>query len=146
LERLETALRIVGVGQRDFGADVHLRFGDGLAERTAADECWFLWGIDDLMAKLPPAWLAYREVGPHADEGVRFERGDGSIVFRSGPIGDRLLATYRDTVARMALRGLNVIVDEVIVNQPRAEVKPPVQRRPLVGPTLWDKLGLDRGA
>ena len=69
------------------------------AQLAAAGECWLVWGIDDFLAKLPVAWLADDDEGEHADEGIRFDRVDGDITFRAGPIGDRLLASYRGTVA-----------------------------------------------
>ena len=87
------------------------------AQLAAAGECWLVWGIDDFLAKLPVAWLAYDDEGERADEGIRFDRVDGDITFRAGPIGDRLLASYRGTVAAMARNGLNVIVDEVVLDE-----------------------------
>jgi chloramphenicol 3-O phosphotransferase len=87
------------------------------AQLGAAGECWLVWGIDDFLAKLPLGWLSYDDEGEHADEGIRFDRVDGGITFRAGPIGDRLLASYRGTVAAMAHNGLNVIVDEVVLDE-----------------------------
>jgi len=88
------------------------------AELLAAGECWFVWAVDDFLAKLPEPWLAYFEVGAHADEGVRFDRQpDGTIALQTGPIGDGLFAVYRETIGRLARAGLNVIVDEVILTE-----------------------------
>ena len=87
------------------------------AELIAAGECWFVWAVDDFLAKLPEAWLGYFEVGDHADEGVRFDRVGDAIELRTGPIGDGLFAVYRETIGRLARAGLNVIVDEVILTE-----------------------------
>jgi chloramphenicol 3-O-phosphotransferase len=54
------------------------------AQLAAAGECWLVWGIDDFLAKLPVAWLAYDDEGEHADAGIRFDRVDGGITFRPG--------------------------------------------------------------
>ena len=87
------------------------------AQLAADGECWLVWGIDDFLGKLPVAWLAYGDEGVHADDGVRFDRVDGGIAFRTGPVGDRLLASYRGTIAAMARNGLNLIVDEVVLDE-----------------------------
>ena len=88
------------------------------ARLAEAGECWIVVGVDDLFAKLPPAWVTYRtHVGAHADQGIAFELVDGDVERRVGPIGAQVLAAYRRTVAGAALAGLNVIVDEVLLSE-----------------------------
>ena len=83
---------------------------------VARDRCWIILGIDDFLGKLPAPWVRYVEAGAHADEGVSFERIDGDIVFRAGPIGRAVFAGYRRSVAAVVRSGVNVIVDEVVVD------------------------------
>jgi chloramphenicol 3-O phosphotransferase len=78
--------------------------------------CWVILGIDDFLGKLPAPWVGYRETGAHADEGVNFERVGDDIVFRAGPVGRAVLAGYRRAVAAVARSGVNVIVDEVVLD------------------------------
>jgi chloramphenicol 3-O phosphotransferase len=88
------------------------------ARLAAAGECWIVVALDDLFAKLPFAWVTYGDhVGAHADEGIAFELVDGEVVRRVGPIAERILDAYRGMVARAALAGLDVIVDEVLLGE-----------------------------
>jgi chloramphenicol 3-O phosphotransferase len=81
-------------------------------------QCWIVIGLDDVIGKLPSAWVTYRtHVGAHADEGVAFELVDGTVVCRIGPLGEAALAAYRGSVAAAARAGLNVIVDEVLLSE-----------------------------
>ena len=88
------------------------------ARLTAAGECWFVIGIDDMFAKLPAPWVTYGEhIGAHADEGISFRLVDGAIERRIGPIGTQVMAGYRGWVASVARAGLGVIVDEVLLSE-----------------------------
>jgi chloramphenicol 3-O phosphotransferase len=81
-------------------------------------ECWIVIGIDDFLGKLPFAWVQLGDhVGAHAEQGIVFERVDGGIERRIGPVGTRLLAAYRAAVGSAARAGLNVIVDEVLLSE-----------------------------
>jgi len=84
---------------------------------VARRSCWVILGIDDFLGKLPAPWVRYREAGAHADEGVSFVRVGKDIVFRAGPVGRALLGGYRRSVAAVARSGVNVIVDEVVLDE-----------------------------
>ena len=84
---------------------------------TGRGRCWVILGIDDFLGKLPAAWVGYHDAGAHAEEGVSFERVGKDILFRAGPVGRALLAGYRRSVAAMARSGMNVIVDEVVLDE-----------------------------
>ncbi|MDQ1396389.1 MAG: chloramphenicol phosphotransferase, partial [Acidimicrobiaceae bacterium] len=83
----------------------------------AQGQCWVIVGIDDFLGKVPAPWMRYREAGAHAEEGVSFARVGDEIVFRAGPVGRAILSAYRGTVAALARSGLNVIVDEVVLDE-----------------------------
>jgi chloramphenicol 3-O phosphotransferase len=83
---------------------------------VARSSCWVILGIDDFLGKLPAPWVRYREPGAHADEGVSFVRVGDDIVFRAGPVGRALLTGYRRAVAAVVRSGVNVIVDEVVLD------------------------------
>jgi chloramphenicol 3-O phosphotransferase len=84
---------------------------------TARGRCWIILGIDDFLGKLPAPWVRYLDAGAHADEGVRFDRVGDDIVFRAGPVGRALLVGYRRSVAAVVRSGMNVIVDEVVLDE-----------------------------
>jgi chloramphenicol 3-O phosphotransferase len=83
---------------------------------AAAGRCWIILGIDDFLGKLPAPWLRYFEVGSQADDGLSFETVGGEVVFRAGPVGRALLSAYRRAVGVSAQSGMDVIVDEVVVD------------------------------
>jgi chloramphenicol 3-O phosphotransferase len=86
------------------------------ARFAAAGEPWIVIGVDDLFVKLPRDWITIgAHVGAHGDEGIVFARVDGEIERRIGPVGTRVLAAYRGTVAAVARSGVDVIVDEVLL-------------------------------
>ena len=87
------------------------------AQLAALGRCWIVLGIDDFLGKLPAAWVGYFEAGQHADEGVRFERAGRVVTLRVGPMGRALLAGCRDAVVAVARRGVDVIVDEVVLDE-----------------------------
>ena len=87
---------------------------------AATGHLWFLTGIDDVLAKLPLDWIDLGLTngrGPHSRDGLWFEaHGDGGRVLRVGPLCRRLLRTYYVTVAAAAHAGLDVLVDECMVD------------------------------
>jgi chloramphenicol 3-O phosphotransferase len=92
------------------------------AQRAAAGELWLLTGIDDFLAKLPWEWTGVGpEKGPFAAEGVRFEVTDRGLEVRLGSEGRRLIRAYQLGVVAAARAGLNVIVDEVVIDQTSSE-------------------------
>jgi len=90
-----------------------------LQDRLAAlGECWIILGIDDYLSKLPFAWVTLDDhIGAHAEEGMVFERVDGAVRWRIGPVGRRLGDAYRRAVSGAARSGLDVIVDEVVLSE-----------------------------
>jgi chloramphenicol 3-O phosphotransferase len=90
-----------------------------LQSRLASDgDCWIVLGIDDVFLKLPHDWIRLRDwLGAYAEEGIAFETIDGEVERRVGPIGTRTLAAYRGWVGAAARAGLNVIVDEVLLDE-----------------------------
>jgi len=85
---------------------------------AAAGECWFILALDDFIGKLPADWVAVGDHrGSHARDGLVFEVVDGEFELRTGPIGRRMLAAWRGTVAAVAHAGLDVIVDEVVLSE-----------------------------
>lgn len=87
-------------------------------QRAALGEFWFLTGIDDCLAKLPGEWMSVgSDSGLYAADGVRFERIDRGLEVRLGSVGRKLIRAYQSGVAAAASAGLNVIVDEVVIDQ-----------------------------
>ena len=85
---------------------------------AAAGEPWIVVGVDDLFVKLPREWITIgAHVGVHGEDGIVFERIDGDIRRRIGPVGTQVLAAYRGMVAALARSGVNVIVDEVLLSE-----------------------------
>jgi chloramphenicol 3-O phosphotransferase len=88
------------------------------AQRAAAGEFWLLTGIDDFLAKLPIEWWSVGpQSGPFAADGVRFETTEEGLEVRVGSVGRQLLRAYQSAVAAAARAGLNVIVDEVVIDR-----------------------------
>ena len=87
---------------------------DRLAE---LGQCWVVFGIDDIISKLPFPFVRYgtAHVGAHAEAGLSFEMIDGELVRRLGPLGRSAMDAYRGTVAAAARAGLDVLVDEVLL-------------------------------
>ena len=88
--------------------------------RAAVGEFWFLVGIDDVLSKLPAQWvdlgLASGE-GSYANDGMRFETGPNGVSLRVGSVCRQLFEVYHRTVAAAVRLGLNVLVDDVVVDQ-----------------------------
>jgi len=84
--------------------------------RAARRDCWIVFGIDDFIAKLPGQWIQVDAwQGPFAEDGVRLDRDGDSARFRIGELGRRLLSGYRRSIAEIARSGLNVVVDDVMI-------------------------------
>jgi chloramphenicol 3-O phosphotransferase len=86
---------------------------------TDAGECWLVMSQDDFFSKIPRAFLRYgtMHVGSFADQGVSLAIVDGTLTRRAGEVGQRLLDAYRAAIAATARDGVNVIVDEVLVDE-----------------------------
>jgi chloramphenicol 3-O phosphotransferase len=97
-------------GKTTLATELQAQFG-------ARGRCWIVLGIDDFLGKLPAAWVGFFEDGAHAGEGIRFERNGPQVTISLGPVGRALLAGYRDSVVAMVRRGVDVIVDEVVLDE-----------------------------
>jgi len=87
-------------------------------ERAAAGEFWLLLGIDDFLAKVPAEWLdlGLARPGAHAEDGLRFATSSTGRELKIGASCRRLLHAYHHAVAAAARSGLNVIVDDVVID------------------------------
>ena len=87
--------------------------------RGAAGEFWFHAGLDDVLAKVSHPWIDVGwsvGPGPHAAHGMMIvDTADGPSV-RIGPLLRQLIEWYQDGVARMAHGGVDVIVDECVLD------------------------------
>ncbi|MGH8951718.1 MAG: phosphotransferase-like protein [Acidimicrobiia bacterium] len=88
-------------------------------ERAAAGEFWLLIGIDDFLSKMPAAWLDLglaTGAGAHAHDGLWFETTSTGPQLKIGATCRRLLHAYHHAAAAAARSGLNVIVDDVVID------------------------------
>ena len=88
-------------------------------ERAAAGEFWLLVGIDDFLSKVPAPWLDLGLAtgpGAHAQDGLRFVTSSLGRELEIGASCRRLLHAYHHAVAAAARSGLNVIVDDVVID------------------------------
>jgi chloramphenicol 3-O phosphotransferase len=87
-------------------------------QRAAAGDFWLVVGIDDFLAKLPSAWKSTDgEGGAFAEVGIRFETTPDGPRVRVGAVGRQLLRAYLGAVVAAARMGLNVLVDEVVIDK-----------------------------
>jgi chloramphenicol 3-O phosphotransferase len=87
--------------------------------RAAVGDFWLLLGIDDVLSKLPAEWLDLglpTGRGRQAADGLWFEATPAGQALRVGRLCRQLLHIYRSTVAAAAHAGLNVIVDDVVLD------------------------------
>jgi chloramphenicol 3-O phosphotransferase len=76
-----------------------------------------LIGIDDVLSKIPAEWKsAGPDRGPFATDGIQFEMTTEGPGVRVGKLGRQALRAYQAGVAAAAHLGLNVIVDEVVID------------------------------
>jgi chloramphenicol 3-O phosphotransferase len=85
---------------------------------TDAGECWLVMSQDDFFARIPRAWLTYGRlhVGALAARGITLTMPRGVLERRIGPVGAQLLEAYRGAIAATARSGVNVIVDDVLLD------------------------------
>ena len=87
-------------------------------ERASVGDFWLLTGIDDYLAKLPAEWRSVGgRGGSYAVDGIRFEDVEGDVHVSVGSVGRLLLRGYQASVAAAGRTGLNVMVDEVVVDR-----------------------------
>ena len=83
-----------------------------------------LVGIDDVLSKLLVQWvdLGYPQgPGEHAADGLRFVSTPTGVQLEVGEVCRRLLHTYHVTAAAGVRSGLDVIVDDVVIDAATAE-------------------------
>jgi chloramphenicol 3-O phosphotransferase len=87
------------------------------ALQAALDEPWLVVGIDTVVYALPGAWLnaprwsqVFEYVPPEPGACVPFR-------IRTNPLGERLVSGMHAAVAGLASRGLDVIVDHVLLEE-----------------------------
>ena len=88
--------------------------------RAAVGDFWLLIGIDDFIAKLPAEWLDLGlATGPGAfsRDGLWFDVGTAGKELRVGETCRRLLHSYHHAVAAAVRAGLDVIVDDVVIDE-----------------------------
>ena len=88
-------------------------------ERAASGEFWLLIGIDDFLSKLPVQWLDLGlAAGPGslARDGLQFETSANGRELRVGATCRQLLHAYHSAVAAAVRSGLDVIVDDVVID------------------------------
>jgi chloramphenicol 3-O phosphotransferase len=89
-------------------------------QRAQHGEFWMLIGIDDFLSKLPVEWLDLGLVhgpGQFAAEGMRLEQTPDGPVLHMGSVCRDLLRSYRAAVSVAVRLGLDVIVDEVVIDE-----------------------------
>jgi chloramphenicol 3-O phosphotransferase len=90
--------------------------------RSAVGDFWLVTAIDDVLAKLPADFReAGSERGAFASDGVRFETTARGLEVRVGPRGRQLFGAYQAGAAAAARAGLNVIVDDVMIDRTHFE-------------------------
>ncbi|MGO9873540.1 MAG: chloramphenicol phosphotransferase CPT family protein [Acidimicrobiia bacterium] len=87
-------------------------------QRAAVGDFWLLTGIDDFLKKLPSEWRSVgHDRGAFAMDGLRFETAPEGLRVRVGRVGRQLLRAYQTAVGAAARVGLNVIVDDVVIDR-----------------------------
>lgn len=74
--------------------------------------------MDAFMDMLPPAYHQHPDGFTYQ---TAFEGDKPVVVIKTGPIGERTLRGMRHAIAAMATQGNNLIVDDVLLGQEKAE-------------------------
>lgn len=89
------------------------------ARQADAGAFWWVAGIDDVLSRLGAPWVDVGwPAGPGAlaATGMRIVPGEHGLLIEVGPLLRRLLRLYQRSVARVALDGIDVVVDEVVLD------------------------------
>ena len=89
-------------------------------ERAAAGDYWLLLGIDDVLSKLPVEWLDLglaAGCGAWSADGLGFEPTADGPRLRVGAVARAIIEAYHRWVADAVRAGVNVIVDDVVVDR-----------------------------
>ncbi|MFB6816920.1 hypothetical protein ACFCV8_20480 [Streptomyces sp. NPDC056347] len=91
------------------------------AIQEEGDEPYLYWGVDTLFSMVPEKWVGAR--GGHLSfEGFRYDRSEHDeggrrlVSIRYGDVGRRMLAAACASVAKLALKDCNVVVDEMLLD------------------------------
>jgi chloramphenicol 3-O phosphotransferase len=85
-------------------------------------ECWVIFGWDDFVPRLPARWRGVPgAIGDRSAEGVSYRVVSGTgaplhAVLVPGRVGRQMLRAYHRAVAAIALGGVNVLVEEVMIS------------------------------
>jgi chloramphenicol 3-O phosphotransferase len=86
------------------------------AIQAAAPEPWIIQSLDGLFAAIDDRWGSD---GERRADGFRYElAADGTVRVVAGPVGQEMLAGFRRAVAAYAHAGVNVIVDDMLLDAP----------------------------
>lgn len=89
-------------------------------ERARSGDYWMLIGIDDVFSKLPVQWSDLGLItgpGDFAEQGFWFEQTPGGQRLGVGSLGRQLIDVYHQWVSVSVRAGVNVIVDDVVVDR-----------------------------
>jgi chloramphenicol 3-O phosphotransferase len=89
-------------------------------EQARSGDFWLLIGIDDALSKLPSQWVDLGLLtgpGEYADGGLWFEQTPSGRRLRVGELGRELIDLYHQWVSVAVRSGMNVIVDDVVVDR-----------------------------
>ena len=89
-------------------------------EQARRGEFWLLIGIDDALSKLPYQWVDMglpTGVGERASDGLWFEDTPDGRRLRVGALARQLIDAYHRWVAEAVRAGMNVIVDDVVIDR-----------------------------
>ena len=91
------------------------------AELEARGEPWVIFSWDDFVPRLPDRWRGVpSDIGDLSADGCRYTVVRASpmeALLVVGDVGRRLLAGYHRAVAALAVAGVNVIVEEVMITE-----------------------------
>lgn len=93
-------------------------------EQARSGKFWMLLGIDDVLSRFTAEWYDLdlaSGVGAHAADGLFFVRGPHGRRLGVGPVLRRALEVSHRWVAAASTAGIDVIVDEVVLDASLAE-------------------------
>jgi chloramphenicol 3-O phosphotransferase len=89
-------------------------------EQARSGDFWLLIGIDDALSKLPGQWVDMGLAtgpGEYAGGGLWFEHTASGRRLRVGRVGRQLIDVYHQWVSVAVRAGMNVIVDDVVIDR-----------------------------
>lgn len=87
-------------------------------EWASVGDFWLVTGIDDYLAELPTEWRSTGgRGGPYVGRRHPLRNAGGEARVSVGSLGQLLLWAYQAGVAAAGRAGLNVMVDEVVIDR-----------------------------